>query len=63
MPKTKNDKVILYGYAVAIMGNKIWVDIGEEIIIIPIKSRQKIWDLYCNDLKITIEVIDKDQNG
>lgn len=53
--ENETQKVVLEGYSRAMDGGKLLVDFGEKGMASFQIDKKTRWDLYCKDLKITIE--------
>lgn len=56
------DKIEEIGYCISIKGDEVWCDFGDKTPILSMlkimfHDEKKAWEVYCNKIKITIEVI------
>jgi hypothetical protein len=55
-------KMVRKGYVEAMNGNELWINTEtDERITIVVKDQKLRWDLYCNRVKVIIEVIDENE--
>lgn len=55
-----NKKIVKTGFVQAMNGNELWINTEtDERITIVVKDQKLRWDLYCKNVKVTIEVIDE----
>jgi hypothetical protein len=54
------EKIVKKGFAGSMDGSTLWIDTeNDERITIRLKDDRVRWDLYCKNVKVTIEVIDE----
>ena len=55
-PIKKETKVELTGHTGAMDGRVLWVDTEHGVAKIPVDDKKTRWDLYCKDVKVTMEL-------
>lgn len=52
------------GFTQAINGEELWINTTvDEMITVVIKDRKLRWDFYCKQVKVTVDVIERNGGG